>query len=336
MRASQISFPIDFVIPWVDGADPKWQARRAQYLPASKNSSTAESKQRYHDWGTLKFLLRSIARFAPWVNQIWLLTDQQVPTWLDLKTVHLVDHREFIPALALPTFNSNVIEMNVAHIPGLSEHFILLNDDLLFTQAVNPQDFFTAQGAPKDTLSQFVLMPRDDFSHIPVNNISLINQQFSKRTWLRHNWPRALSLKNGFLPTMMSLFLSVLPYFTRFYDPHVGVSYTKANFEQVLKLYPQAYQQLLQNKFRDRTDISHWLVRYYQIVSGQVSPRSYHFGQYLTMTEPDRLAQILEHPRKTRMLALNDKTASQADITQAQESLKILAQTFPQKAIYEQ
>jgi hypothetical protein len=60
----------------------------------------------------------------------------------------------------LPTYNSNVIELHCWRIPGLNEHFILLNDDFLFTNPVWPSDFFTADGEKVvDMTSQFLLMP---------------------------------------------------------------------------------------------------------------------------------------------------------------------------------
>ena len=78
-----------------------------------------------------------------------------------------------------------MIELHCWRIPGLNEHFILLNDDFLFTNPVWPSDFFTADGEKVvDMTSQFLLMPRDDFAHTAVNNMTLINREFSKREWL--------------------------------------------------------------------------------------------------------------------------------------------------------
>ena len=42
--------PIDFVIMWVDGADPAWLAKKQQYQPELDTDAAAN---RYRDWGTL-------------------------------------------------------------------------------------------------------------------------------------------------------------------------------------------------------------------------------------------------------------------------------------------
>lgn len=330
-------FPIDFVIPWVDGDDPVWQAKRREFVPAKIDEQNPEESndQRYRDFGTLRYLLRSIEKFAPWAHKIFLLTDHQKPDWLDVSRVEVVDHTEFIDQKYLPTFNSNVIEMNIPNIKKLSEHFVLLNDDCLFTQATFPTDFFQSDGKIFDNMGQSILMPRDDFSHIAINNIILINQHFSKRQWLSKNWRNALSFRNGFGITLLSIALSALPYFTRFYDPHIGIAYTKTNFKDAEHLFEDAVDLLMQNKVRGLTDISHWAVRYYQIVTGKVVPRSNKFGAYLTISESERLKALLFKPRHTKMIVLNDKVESSEDLKQANETMKILSKSFPKSSKYE-
>lgn len=43
----------------------------------------------------------------------------------------------------LPTFGSPAIEANIHKIPGLSDKFIYMNDDVLFGVDVWPDDFFS-------------------------------------------------------------------------------------------------------------------------------------------------------------------------------------------------
>lgn len=331
------NFPIDFVIPWVDGDDPIWQAKRRKFVPAQIDEQNPEENndQRYRDFGTLRYLLRSIERFAPWVHKIFLLTDHQRPDWLDANQVEVVDHTEFIDKKYLPTFNSNVIEMNIPNIEKLSEHFVLLNDDLLFTQTTYPTDFFRSDGKILDNMGQSILMPRDDFSHIAINNIILINQNFSKRQWLSQNWRGALNFKNGFGITLLSVALSPLPYFTRFFDPHIGIAYTKTNFKDAKQIFETSVKRLMKNKVRGLTDISHWVVRYYQIVTGKVIPRSSKFGAYLTISESTHLNKLLSRPRHTKMIVLNDKVESSMDLMQANETMKILGKSFSKCSMYE-
>ncbi len=48
-------FPIDFVIPWVDGSDPEWIAEFNKYAPKEKRRKTDASEQRYRDYGLLRY-----------------------------------------------------------------------------------------------------------------------------------------------------------------------------------------------------------------------------------------------------------------------------------------
>ena len=80
--------------------------------------------------------MRSLHQQAPWIRHIYIVTDQQVPPWLDRThaKVTVVDHRELFSAAEavhfLPTFNSHVIESVIHRIPGLSEYFLSLNNDV--------------------------------------------------------------------------------------------------------------------------------------------------------------------------------------------------------------
>lgn len=325
-------FPIDFVIPWVDGADTNWQEKKIKYQ--GDMTTEGNSNQRFEDFGTLKYLFRSIEKYANWVNKIWLITDQQIPEWLaDNPQVQVVDHKDYIPAKYLPTFNSNVIELNVWRIADLSEHFVLLNDDFLFVSDTKRSDFFSEKGQPKDIAAQSVFMPRDDFAHIPVNNISLINQQFSKRQWLKKNWRVAFSYKNGVALNMLSIILSPLPYITRFFEPHVGTAYLKSNFVKVWELFPAKLELTSQNKFREINEVSHWLVRYYQIMTGQIKARSHNFGKYLGISDVAVLEKALDN-RKYKMIVLNDN-ATAKNIGLVQKSMHVLEKTFEDKGQYE-
>ena len=92
----------------------------------------------------------SLARFAPWIRRVYLLTDGQKPQWLDETSVRLVRHEDvFPPDAPLPVFNSNAIEAVHHRIPGLAEHFISLNDDFLFGRPARETDFFLPDGRPR-------------------------------------------------------------------------------------------------------------------------------------------------------------------------------------------
>lgn len=140
---------IDLVYTWVDGAHPGYPELLAKYSekPQDRNPN------RYRDnVDILKFSLRSIERFAPWVRRVFLVTTRpQIPGWLDTEAegLHVVHHDEFFSPEHLPTFNSFAIVCNLHKIPGLSRHFWYMEDDRLLGRSVEPSDFMTQGGKIK-------------------------------------------------------------------------------------------------------------------------------------------------------------------------------------------
>lgn len=150
-----ITFPIDAVYTWVDGADSAWvesKRRLEAKLSGRVYHPEANHDARFESRDELKYSLRSLEYFAAWFNKIYIVTAGQVPSWLNLDhpKIKVVSHEEiYSNPDHLPTFNSNSIISRLHHIPGLSEHFIYLNDDVMFGKPVRPQDFFLPTGLAK-------------------------------------------------------------------------------------------------------------------------------------------------------------------------------------------
>ena len=145
------TFDIDLVYLWVDGDDPKWLAKKNQFLGKIVDMhSEATTKARYVDNGEFRYSLRSVEKNAPWIRRIFIVTDDQTPEWLDLQNekVRIIDHRQILPAESLPCYNTGVIEHFLWKIPDLAEHFLFANDDTFFNRALSPDFFFTSEGFP--------------------------------------------------------------------------------------------------------------------------------------------------------------------------------------------
>jgi Stealth protein CR2, conserved region 2/Stealth protein CR1, conserved region 1 len=151
---------IDVVVAWVDGLEPKHRAKRRQYLAdldeEVRPERSARNKRRFADNDEIRFCLRSIRNYAPWVRTIWLLTDDQVPAAIDPRRakrqgIRIVDHREIFQGYEdlLPTFNSLAIETMLWRIKGLADRFLYFNDDMMLTGSVQPTDFFLPNGKVK-------------------------------------------------------------------------------------------------------------------------------------------------------------------------------------------
>lgn len=134
------SYPVDLVVLWVDGNDPKHQHQRKMH------SMEDWEPKRYSDHDELRYCLRSAFVHAPWIRYIHVVTDDcQHPTWLDTSLdsrVRHVTHSQILPHDCLPTFNAVTIELGLQNIPGLSEHFLYANDDMFFGASVLPSYFF--------------------------------------------------------------------------------------------------------------------------------------------------------------------------------------------------
>lgn len=141
---------VDLVYLWVNGNDPQWRAKRNAAIGRTEADSAVNCDGRYADNDELKFSLRAVEMYAPWIRKIFIVTDNQVPEWLDTTNpkIRIVDHTEILDPVSLPCFNSALIEHFLYRIPGLSEHFIYANDDMFINRPVTPADFFTSEGLP--------------------------------------------------------------------------------------------------------------------------------------------------------------------------------------------
>ncbi|NLR31736.1 Stealth CR1 domain-containing protein [Levilactobacillus tujiorum] len=279
---------IDFVIPWVDGSDLQWlekkELTRKSNLKVKQEDllDDADTENRYRDYGALKYLLRSIDKFAPWVNHIFLVTDHQKPDWLNVKgKIRIIDHSEIIEHQYLPTFNSNAIELNAHKIPGLSENFVLFNDDFLLNAPVQPEDFFR-DDHPVDAAIFHPIFPESDFDRIKLNCVMVINQHFKKREVERKNFLKIFNIK---YKKMLIHNMLAFPYsrIMGFYDFHLPIAYTKEEFRTVWQEEPSLLRETVSHKFRSNTDISHWVIRYWRLMTGDFVTQSLPFGKYFNM-----------------------------------------------------
>lgn len=88
------------------------------------DANKASSANRFRDNEELRYSLRSIYKFAPWVRKIFIVTNGQVPQWLriDHPRLRVVTHAEIFPNKThLPVFSSPAIEAHLHRIEGLAD-----------------------------------------------------------------------------------------------------------------------------------------------------------------------------------------------------------------------
>lgn len=159
-----VNQPVDLVYTWVDGSDSAWLAKKESCSEGTGPTTfDAQISARFENRDELLYSLRSVEMYANWYNHVYLVTDEQVPTWLN--TAHprltVVDHKDLFTDAELPVFNSHAIESRLHHIEGLSELFIYMNDDVFFGRPVRPELFFTGAGQPKFFPSKAHIDPDD-------------------------------------------------------------------------------------------------------------------------------------------------------------------------------
>ncbi|XP_045214372.2 exopolysaccharide phosphotransferase cps2G-like isoform X2 [Mercenaria mercenaria] len=144
---------IDIVYTWVNGSELQFIRDLDDYTTSiSKPRADVLALNRYFDYGTLRYSLRSVEKYANWIRHIFLVTNGQIPDWLNLDNprITIVTHKEIFPDKShLPTFSSPAIECHIHNIKGLSNNFIYMNDDIILTSRLELSDFFTADGRYK-------------------------------------------------------------------------------------------------------------------------------------------------------------------------------------------
>ena len=262
---------IDFVITWVDDSDPVWREKRWKY--AGDKMSFGNSDARYRDWDTLKYWFRGVEKFAPWVRNIYFVTDNQKPEWLNVDHPKLrwVKHTDYIPQEYLPTFNSNVIAWNFFRIPELSDNYVYFNDDVFLIDDVVPSDFFN-HGEPCEWPALSHICPDDTFTYICMNNAALINRNFDCGQAIRKHIIKWLKYRD--LRSLIGLI-----YFGRHSQiPGMNVPHIHCNFKKqtVAKIWNQEYDvvhETCKHRFRTKSDVSSSSSRMWNIMSGEFYPQ---------------------------------------------------------------
>ena len=96
----------------------------------------------------LKYSIRSLMKYAPWLNHIYILVntdDMKTPSFWNedyKKKITLIDRCKLFNWDCKETRNCFAVFTVLHKIPELSELFITLDDDIMFTRHVYPSDFF--------------------------------------------------------------------------------------------------------------------------------------------------------------------------------------------------
>ncbi|MEU5787345.1 stealth family protein [Micromonospora purpureochromogenes] len=298
----RVGFPIDAVYTWVDGSDPDWLKRKMAALraPDAPRHAVAANSSRYHNRDELRYSMRSLHAFAPWLRRIFLVTDSQLPSWLDPThpMITVVTHAELFADLGgRSSFNSHAIESRLHRIEGLAEHFLYLNDDVFLGRPLLPTHFFHANGIAKFFLSpaQFGL-GEARASDPPVNAAGKNNRRHLQRLF-------GVTITQKMKHTPFALRRSIM--------------------HQIEQMLHADVTETARHQFRHHGDLSipsslhqYWAYLTAQAVPGDIE---YEYADLGHPSTPARLAELLAR-RHRDVFCLND-TDSDPEAWAEQESM---------------
>jgi len=311
---------IDFVYTWYNSADEATRRIReeilAKYEERSDTSSDAKFKGRYQDNDELKYSLRSVAKYAPWVRKIFIVVGdgQPLPGWLNPyhPKIQIVRHSQFYPSddSKLPTFNSLSIESCLHRIRGLSDFFVYFNDDIFLGNEVWPGTFVNNWGQAKIWIDEW----RTNEGHVSSNDDGHTAAEKNTNNLLRELVRNRKSESSIIGKTML----------------HMVKVMTKQMMGTAEDAAPDRFHSLRHQQFRSRKSISPIMFASMLCVlrghcENAAVPSSY-FSNINEEPHPRKVFDDIRH-QKPMFFCLNngvDKTVSQG-----------LTTLFPRKSPYE-
>lgn len=244
---------IDVVFTWVDSSDVAWQHRYKQHTQHIDNMALyADDPARFENHNELYYSVHSVLNYMPWVRNVYIVTDAQIPAWLVKKPnekIHIIDHCQIIDDVYLPTFNSHVIEAFLYKIPNLSENFIYFNDDVFVARELPMEHFFQKNG---------------------IASIFIANKSLEKMR------------NNGLITPTLSASKKSIDLINRYYRTkidmplvHTYIPLKKSIYKLAWELYSDQIKSFLPNRLRTNNDLNfaNFLVPWLMYFEGKAMPR---------------------------------------------------------------
>ena len=305
---------VDLVYLWVDDSDPIWREKLRRTTDNASLDKESADDCRFKNNDELKFSLRSVEKYAPWINKIFIITYNQVPTWFnpDNEKIRIVDHSEIIPQNNLPTFNSCVIENHVPFINDLSEYFLLANDDTFFWNDVDEKFFFENE---KAIFRAGKKIKNKEYKHLYGHSVNKAYQMVKEKCG------------------------KSVPYFSH----HNIDAYKKSDFLDCIKEFQSDFDETATHKFRTPEDVQRVIVSYLAIVRGKSVLRETQINpivKFLGLKQPEseyfglkksNLPKIKNS--KAKLMCINDGRKT-TDFDR-EMMVKILEEKFPTPSQFE-
>lgn len=281
LKKEKSDFDIDIVYTYVDAQDPSW---RAMYEETFDNLEYDAKRYETHD--ELKFSLRSVNQFMPWVHKIYIVSNCAKPQWLnDSSRIVWVDHSEIVTNTNLiPMFNSHAIESYLHKIPNLSENFIYFNDDILVNKQVDKSFFYKHK-------------------NISIN----FCEQYDSVFWDFDTITDSIGYKYA-CKNVQTILYDKFKYIPRYLMQHAPHSLKKSVLYELENLFYYQFDIVRKNKIRSIDDINilSFLYPHYSLLKGQ----SIHFTARTAIIRELNFEKIINNNYKYQFLCLNEYNES--------------------------
>jgi hypothetical protein len=315
-HASDVTFDIDMVFSWVEGSDPEFRARRAAQMSRYAVGEGDEAEARIRQIDELRYALRSVNMFAPWVRRIFIATDSRPPAWLaehpKITIVRAEEH--FSDAAALPTYSSHAVESQLHNIGELSEHFLYSNDDMFFGRPLKTGMFFSPGG-----ITRFI--------------------EAKTRIGLGANEPARSGFENAARVNRQLIFERFGQVITRHLE-HTAVPLRKSVLQEMEREFPEDFARTQASQFRSSTDISvtNSFYHYYALMTGRAVQQEKAKVLYVNTTTREGLDLLLMLRKKRGydFFCLNDSSFPEVSAAERAERVtSFLERYFPIPAPWE-
>lgn len=307
---------VDLVYLWVNGNDSEWINKKLNATGLVHDNTEENCKGRYFENDELRYSIRSIEKFANWIRRIYIVTDNQIPEWLDTSNerIKIVNHTDILPPESLPCFNAVVIEHYIYKINGLSEAFLYANDDMFLNKKLTYSFFFDHNGLP------FVRLKRKSFGKLRLLIRTLLGLHIGQYRQMIIEAAQLVEHK-----------------FSKYYSgvPHHNIdAYLKSDYQYAVeKVFKQEVELTRTNKVRQKNDINRAAFSLYALAinkaslvyvrrnnSSRLLPNKHNLKKYLKRHDPE-------------VFCINDSQR----VTDEQRAMikPFLASLFPTKSSYE-
>ena len=177
--------------------------------------------------------------------------------------------------------------------------------------------------------------PQDAYSHILLNDMAFLNKHFHKYHVLRKHpvkWYHPVYGKY----LLKNIYFTPGRLFSGLRNLHIPTSMRKSTYQKLWSLEHELLHQTCKHRFRSEKDVNQNIMSFYDICSGNFSPRSAEFGKcYSIGIDTDSLLSDLRGSHH-KLIFINDHPYIQEPDAEEEVLLHEFNEKFPNKSSFEQ